>query len=113
MIIEEVGEEKFQILYDYGKFRVCNISRLESVSSGKITFAHTPFETGLAIEYKCRDGNYIVVSTVRVEDDEVDIDWVRDTVLTFPVDELALWQKAMKDAYDFLDNVVNAKKELL
>lgn len=65
MELESIENEKFQVLVEGERYRVCNITTFEGITKdGKSLIRNNPLSYGLAIEQRLSDGSYYVVCFV-------------------------------------------------
>ena len=65
MELESIENEKFQVLVEGERYRVCNITTFEGITKdGKSLIRNNPLSYGLAIEQKLSDDSYYVVCFV-------------------------------------------------
>ena len=65
MEVENIENEKFQVLVEGERYRVCNITTFEGITKdGKSLIRNNPLSYGLAIEQKLSDDSYYVVCFV-------------------------------------------------
>lgn len=65
MELESIENEKFQVLVEGERYRVCNITTFEGITKdGKSLIRNNPLSYGLAIEQRLSDDSYYVVCFV-------------------------------------------------
>lgn len=65
MEVENIENEKFEVLVEGERYRVCNITTFEGITKdGKSLIRNNPLSYGLAIEQKLSDDSYYVVCFV-------------------------------------------------
>ena len=65
MEVENIENEKFEVLVEGERYRVCNITTFEGITKdGKSLIRNNPLSYGLAIEQKLSDDRYYVVCFV-------------------------------------------------
>lgn len=65
MEVENIENEKFEVLVEGERYRVCNITTFEGITKdGKSLIKNNPLSYGLAIEQKLSDDSYYVVCFV-------------------------------------------------
>ena len=65
MELESIENEKFQVLVEGERYRVCNITTFEGITKdGKSLIRNNPLSYGLAIEQKLSNDSYYVVCFV-------------------------------------------------
>ena len=65
MKLESIENEKFQVLVEGERYRVCNITTFEGITKdGKSLIRNNPLSYGLAIEQRLSDDSYYVVCFV-------------------------------------------------
>lgn len=65
MELESIENEKFQVLVEGERYRVCNITTFEGITKdGKNLIRNNPLSYGLAIEQRLSDDSYYVVCFV-------------------------------------------------
>ena len=66
MEVENIENEKFEVLVEGERYRVCNISTFEGITKdGKSLIRNNPLSYGLAIEQKLSNDSYYVVCLVK------------------------------------------------
>ena len=66
MEVENIENEKFQVLVEGERYRVCNIATFEGITKdGKSLIRNNPLSYGLAIEQKLSNDSYYVVCFVK------------------------------------------------
>ena len=66
MKLESIENEKFQVLVEGERYRVCNITTFEGITKdGKSLIRNNPLSYGLAIEQRLSDDSYYVVCFVK------------------------------------------------
>ena len=65
MELESIENEKFQVLVEGERYRVCNITTFEGITKdGKSLIRNNPLSYGLSIEQRLSDDSYYVVCFV-------------------------------------------------
>lgn len=65
MEVENIENEKFEVLVEGERYRVCNITTFEGITKdGKSLIRNNPLSYGLSIEQKLSDDSYYVVCFV-------------------------------------------------
>ena len=65
MEVENIENEKFEVLVEGERYRVCNITTFEAIiKDGKSLIRNNPLSYGLAIEQKLSNDSYYVVCFV-------------------------------------------------
>lgn len=69
MKVKNVGENKFEILVEGERYRVCTVSKLVGLTEEYLEVEDEPVEYGLNVEQKLSAGHYYVVLTVQWNDE--------------------------------------------
>ena len=105
---------QFTVYAEGDYYRVCNTTKFVSVEED-LDIVHLPFEEGLAIEEKQKDGTYIVICFVVLEGDIAILEDVVGRVATSlkdaPYLKLAEFTNSLNFATEMLNNYVKENKE--
>lgn len=103
---------KNMIFKSENKFRICSIHKVTGIDENdNLVISELGTEKGLAVEYEYEPNRFIVVSFIKIKDDEAYLEWVRMDVLNFEKDDLLNWQYMCKEAIKYVNGVLEILKE--
>ena len=100
------------VLNSLNKFRICSIHKVIGIDENdNLVISELGTEKGLAVEYEYEPNRFIVVSFIKIKDDEAYLEWVRMDVLNFEKDDLLNWQYMCNEAIKYVNGVLEILKE--
>lgn len=96
------------IINTINNFRIRTIDHVAGVDNytGALITNESGKDKGLVIEYEYAPMEYFIVTFLKIEDRDVKLQYIRDTILDFEQDELLDWQMVCNEAMSYLRGIL-------
>lgn len=95
------------IINTINNFRISTIDHVAGVDDTRALITNeSGKDKGLVIEYEYAPREYLIVTFLKIEDKDVKLQYIRDTILDFEQDELLDWQMVCNEAMSYLRGIL-------